>query len=83
MGILSWIGFGLIAGTFTAWRMEGRDAGLIMFTIGIGLAGALVGGFAAVIMNVGNMATFNLFTLLFAALGAAFTLLGYRKLIRA
>lgn len=81
IGILTWLGFGLIAGSFAAWRMEGRDMGLMLFTIGVGLAGSLAGGFGAAIMGVGNMATFSLFGLLFAALGAAFTLLGYRKLI--
>ena len=83
IGILSWLGFGLAAGGYTAWQMAGRDTGLIAFTIGVGLAGALVGGFAAAIMGVGSMATFSLYSLLFAALGAVFALLGYRKLIRA
>ena len=83
IGILSWLGFGLIAGSYTAWQMAGRDTGLIAFTIGVGLVGALVGGFGAVLVGVGGMATFNFFGLLFAALGSAFLLLGYRKLIRA
>jgi uncharacterized membrane protein YeaQ/YmgE (transglycosylase-associated protein family) len=83
IGILSWLGFGFIAGSFTAWRMAGRDMGLILFTVGVGLVGALVGGFGAAVMGVGGMATFSLFSLLFAALGAAFALLGYRKVIGA
>ena len=83
IGILSWLGFGLVAGGYTAWQMAGRDTGLIAFTIGVGLMGALVSGFAAAIMGVGSMSTFSLFSLLFAALGAVFALLGYRKLIRA
>lgn len=83
IGILSWLGFGLIAGSYTAWQMAGRDTGLIVFTIGVGLVGALVGGFGAALVGVGGMATFSLFSLLFAALGATFALLGYRKLIRA
>jgi uncharacterized membrane protein YeaQ/YmgE (transglycosylase-associated protein family) len=63
--------------------MEGRDTGLIAFTILVGLGGSLVGGFLAAIMGAGGMATFSLLGLLFAALGAIFTLIGYRKLIRA
>jgi uncharacterized membrane protein YeaQ/YmgE (transglycosylase-associated protein family) len=82
-GILSWLGFGLIAGGFTAWQMAGRDSGLIAFTIGVGLAGALIGGFGAALVGIGGLATFSLFSLLFAALGSSFALLGYRKLIRA
>ena len=83
IGILSWLGFGLITGSFTAWRMAGRDTGLILFTIGVGLVGSLVGGFGASFMGMGGMASFSVFGLLFAALGASFALLGYRKLIRA
>jgi len=83
IGIFSWIIFGLVAGSFVAWRIAGRDKGLNLFTIGIGLVGALVGGFGASIMGVGGRATFSFFSLLFAGLGASFSLLGYRKLIGA
>jgi len=83
IGILSWLGFGLIAGSYTAWQMAGRDTGLILFTVGVGLCGALLGGFGAAISGIGGIATFSLFSLFFAALGSAFSLLGYRKLIRA
>jgi uncharacterized membrane protein YeaQ/YmgE (transglycosylase-associated protein family) len=83
VGILSWLGFGFVAGSFTAWQMEGRDTGLMLFTIVVGLGGSLVGGFLASFMGVGGMATFSLLSLLFAGLGAIFSLLGYRKWIRA
>lgn len=83
IGILSWLGFGVVAGGFTARQMAVRDMGLILFTIGVGIVGSLVGGFGAAIFGVGGMATFSLFSLLFAALGASLTLLGYRRLIRA
>ncbi len=83
IGILTWLGFGVFAGGYTAWQMAGRDMGLILFTLGVGITGSLVGGFGASIMGVGSMATFSLFGLLFASLGAVFALLGYRKLIGA
>ena len=83
IGILSWLGFGLIAGLFTSWRMAGRDLGLVLFTTGVGVAGSLVGGFLAALLKLGGMATFSLYSLLFAAVGASLTLLGYRRLIRA
>ncbi len=47
LGILCSVGFGVIAGVFTSRLMAGRDLGLILFTIGVGIAGALVGGFGA------------------------------------
>ena len=83
IGILSWLGFGLIAGSFTAYQMAGRDLGLIALTIGVGLVGSLLGGFGAAMMGMGGIAAISFFGLLFAALGATFALLGYRKLIRA
>ena len=83
IGIISWLGFGLIAGLFVSWRMAGRDLGLILFTTGVGVAGSLVGGFAAAILNLGGIATFSMYSLLFAALGASLTLLSYRRLIGA
>ena len=83
IGILSWLGFGVVAGGFTAWQMAGRDTGLILFTMGVGLAGALLGGFGSMIFGIGGMATFSVFSLLFAALGSSFALLGYRKFIGA
>ena len=83
IGILSWLGFGVIAGLFTSRLMAGRDWGLILFTTGVGIAGSLVGGFAAAILNLGGIATFSLYSLLFAAVGGSLTLLGYRRLIGA
>ena len=83
IGILCWLGFGVIAGVITAWQMAGRDMGLILFTIAVGIVGSLVGGFGAALFGLGGIATFSLFSLLFAALGACLMLLGYRKLISA
>ena len=83
LGILSWVGFGLIAGLFTARQMAGRDLGLILFTTGVGIAGSLVGGFGAALFGVGGIATFSLYSLLFAAMGGCLTLLSYCRLIRA
>ena len=83
IGILSWLGFGLVAGGFAAWKIAGRDTGLIMFTLGVGVAGSLLGGFVAAMIGYGGIGTFSLFGFLFAVLGSSFALLGYRKLIRA
>jgi uncharacterized membrane protein YeaQ/YmgE (transglycosylase-associated protein family) len=45
--ILSWIFFGLIVGVIAKFLMPGRDPGGFLVTIGIGIAGALIGGFLA------------------------------------
>jgi uncharacterized membrane protein YeaQ/YmgE (transglycosylase-associated protein family) len=83
LGMYCWVGFGFVAGCFTAWRMEGRDTGLMLLTVAIGIIGALLGGFGASALGVGGMAVFSLFGMLFAGLGAIFSLLGYRKVIGA
>ena len=45
--ILSWIFFGLIVGVIAKFLMPGRDPGGFLVTIGIGIAGAFIGGFLA------------------------------------
>jgi uncharacterized membrane protein YeaQ/YmgE (transglycosylase-associated protein family) len=44
MTILSWIVVGLIVGALAKLVMPGRDPGGIIITIGLGIAGAVVGG---------------------------------------
>ena len=46
MGILSWILFKLVVGVITKLLMPGRDPDGFIITILLGIAGALVGGFA-------------------------------------
>lgn len=46
MGILGWILFGLIVGALAKLVMPGRDPGGIIVTMPLGIAGAVLGGFA-------------------------------------
>ncbi|HEV8715360.1 MAG TPA: GlsB/YeaQ/YmgE family stress response membrane protein [Candidatus Binatia bacterium] len=45
--LLSWIFFGLVVGVIAKFFMPGRDPGGFIVTIGLGIAGAFVGGFLA------------------------------------
>ena len=45
--ILGWIFFGLIVGVIAKFLLPGRDPSGFIVTIGIGIAGAFVGGFLA------------------------------------
>lgn len=45
--LLSWIFFGLVVGVIAKFLMPGRDPGGFLVTIGIGIAGAFIGGFLA------------------------------------
>ena len=44
MGIIGWILVGLIVGAISKLLMPGRDPGGLIITIGLGIAGAVVGG---------------------------------------
>lgn len=46
MAIIGWIIFGLVVGVIAKFLMPGRDPGGFIVTILLGIAGALVGGFA-------------------------------------
>jgi uncharacterized membrane protein YeaQ/YmgE (transglycosylase-associated protein family) len=73
MGILSWIVFGLIAGALAKLIMPGDDPGGIIVTIIIGIAGAIIGGFVAVLLGYGDF---------IAIIGGLVLLGGYRLLKR-
>ena len=80
MGILSWIIFGLIAGSLAKWIMPGRDPGGILVTIVLGVAGAIIGGLIASVLGLGTVTGFNLWSFLVAVGGALLLLFGYRQL---
>lgn len=44
LSLLGWIIFGLIVGALAKLVMPGRDPGGIFITIGVGVAGAVIGG---------------------------------------
>lgn len=46
MGTIGWILFGLVVGLVGKLLMPGRDPGGFILTIVLGIAGALIGGFA-------------------------------------
>jgi uncharacterized membrane protein YeaQ/YmgE (transglycosylase-associated protein family) len=72
MGILSWILFGLVVGVIAKLLMPGRDPGGFIVTILLGIAGALVGGFIAWALGLGDPIDefFDLSTWIAAVIGA-------------
>lgn len=74
-GILGWIIVGLIAGVLAKWIMPGDDPGGVIVTILIGIAGGLLGGFAASQLGIGGG---NFVNILIATAGAIILLLLYR-----
>ena len=79
MGILGWILLGLVAGAIAKAIMPGDDPGGIIVTILIGIAGAIVGGFIASALNIGDVDSFfDVGTWLIAIGGALLLLALYR-----
>jgi len=81
VGIIAWIIVGLIAGFVAKALMPGKDPGGIIVTVLLGIAGAFVGGFLAVALNVSDgVNNFDVGTIVLATLGAMLLLVVYRTL---
>jgi uncharacterized membrane protein YeaQ/YmgE (transglycosylase-associated protein family) len=75
-GVLGWIVFGLIVGVIAKLVMPGKDAGGLIVTVLLGIAGALVGGYLGQMLGLyapGEPAGF-----LMSTLGAILLLFIYR-----
>lgn len=74
--------FGLIAGALAKLVMPGKDPGGIIVTTLIGIGGALLGGFIAAALDIGDGITaFDLGSFLVAVGGSLLLLAGYRLVV--
>jgi uncharacterized membrane protein YeaQ/YmgE (transglycosylase-associated protein family) len=64
-----------------SYLISGAEKGLVLLTLGVGVAGAIVGGFIAQMCGQGSSASFSFFALLFALAGASLCLVTYKRLI--
>ena len=79
MGIIGWIVLGLLAGAIAKAIMPGDDPGGIFVTMIIGIVGAILGGFIASALNVGDLDEFfDIGTWLIAIAGSLLLLFIYR-----
>jgi uncharacterized membrane protein YeaQ/YmgE (transglycosylase-associated protein family) len=79
VGIIGWILLGLFAGAIAKLILPGDDPGGIIVTTLIGIVGALVGGFIASALDIGDLDEFfDIGTWLIAIGGAILLLLVYR-----
>ena len=69
MGILAWLALGLIAGALAKLIYPGHQGGGIFATIGLGILGALVGGYIGQALF-GAAASTGVLSIVFAVLGA-------------
>jgi uncharacterized membrane protein YeaQ/YmgE (transglycosylase-associated protein family) len=79
MGILSWTLLGLVAGVIAKYLHPGPDPGGWLITIGLGIVGAMVGGFVMSFVGFGGVDGFNIWSIIVATLGAVICLWAYRK----
>lgn len=81
VGIIGWIVLGLLAGAIAKLIMPGEDPGGFIVTTLIGIAGALVGGFIASALGIGDLDEFfDIGTWLIAVAGSLLLLFLYRML---
>ena len=82
MGIIGWIVLGLVAGAIAKLIMPGDDPGGVIVTMLLGIAGALIGGFIAAAVGIGELGSFfDLGTWLIAIAGALLLLALYRAVV--
>jgi uncharacterized membrane protein YeaQ/YmgE (transglycosylase-associated protein family) len=82
MGIIGWIVLGLIAGAIAKAILPGDDPGGIFVTMLIGIVGAIVGGFIASALGIGDLDEFfDIGTWVIAIAGSLLLLLIYRMLV--
>jgi uncharacterized membrane protein YeaQ/YmgE (transglycosylase-associated protein family) len=81
MGIFSWIVLGLLAGALAKWLMPGKDGGGWILTIGLGIVGAIVGGYLGTQLGFGGPVDgVNMGSIGTATAGAFVVLLVFRLL---
>ena len=83
MGIIGWILLGLLAGIVAKALLPGDDPGGFIITTLIGVAGALLGGFLARALGIGDPIDefFDISTWLAAIIGAFVLLIVYRMVV--
>lgn len=85
MNILSWIIFGFLAGALAQKIMPGDDPGSlkdiegVSITIGIGIAGAIIGGLLGTLLGMGGISSFSMRSFALAIIGALIFLYGYKR----
>ena len=82
MSILAWIVLGLIAGFIGSKLVNKTGEGLVL-DIGVGIVGAIVGGWLFSVFGMSGVTGLNLYSLVVAVIGAVVFLLVYHAIRRA
>jgi uncharacterized membrane protein YeaQ/YmgE (transglycosylase-associated protein family) len=81
MTIIAWIILGLVAG-FMASKIINKSGDGVLVDIGLGVVGAIVGGWLFNTFGMAGVSGLNLYSLLVAVLGAVVVLVVYHALVR-
>jgi uncharacterized membrane protein YeaQ/YmgE (transglycosylase-associated protein family) len=81
MSILAWIVLGLVAGFIGSKLVNKTGEGLIL-DIGLGIVGAIVGGWLFSVFGMSGVTGLNLYSLVVAVIGAVVFLLVYHAIRR-
>jgi uncharacterized membrane protein YeaQ/YmgE (transglycosylase-associated protein family) len=82
MGILSWVIWGLFVGLFGRLLVPGRQPIGFLWTIALGIAGSLIGGFVATeILHIADSDEFDFGSFLIAVGTSALLLWGYLRYV--
>jgi uncharacterized membrane protein YeaQ/YmgE (transglycosylase-associated protein family) len=82
LGTFSWLVCGIAVGFFVNHLVSGYDKGIVLLTLGVGIGGAVVGGTVASLCHLGDSATFSIYAVLFALVGASAALVSYRRILK-
>jgi len=79
MGIFAWIVLGLVAGALAKLLMPGKDGGGWFVTMGLGIAGAFLGGYLGSMLGLGGATDgLNMGSIATATAGALVLLFVYK-----
>ena len=81
MTIIAWIILGLVAG-FIASKIVNKSGDGVLLDIGLGMIGAVVGGWLLHTFGQSGVSGLNLYSLLVAVLGAVVVLAVYHTVLR-
>jgi uncharacterized membrane protein YeaQ/YmgE (transglycosylase-associated protein family) len=81
MTILAWIILGLVAG-FIASKIVNKSGDGLLLDIGLGVVGAVVGGWLFNTFGMAGVSGLNLYSLAVAVLGAVVVLVAYHAVTR-
>ncbi len=82
MGIILWIVFGALVGWVASLVMGGNGGGGLLWDIGVGIVGAVLGGFIMSLLGESGVTSFSLYSFLVALLGACVLIALVRALRR-